>query len=199
MTAASGPASIDRLARSIARCRACRLHEGRTHAVPGEGPPHPEAMLIGEAPGEQEDLLARPFVGPSGRVLDALFQECSLSREDLFITSSVKCRPPKNRNPKTDELATCKATWLDAQISALDPPLVLLLGSVALRCVLGPIGRMKDLHGSVHSYRHRHLLITYHPSAALRFPWARRAMQQDLALLTDMLSSNPSDRASGRE
>jgi DNA polymerase len=98
-----------------------------------------------------------------------------------------------------DELAACKAAWLDTQISALDPPLILLLGAVALGCVLGPLGKMKDLHGSMHSYRDRPVLITYHPSAALRFPWARRAMQQDLAQLSEMLSFDRVDRASGRE
>jgi len=145
-------------------------------------------MLIGEAPGEQEDRLSRPFIGPTRRFFDQLLHDFGLSRDDLFITSSVKCRPPHNRDPKDDELAACRGLWLEKQITALNPEIVVLLGSIAVRCLFGDKGKLKDLHGTTRLYQGRTVLLTYHPTAGMRFPWVRQAMVQDFAFLQSLMT-----------
>jgi DNA polymerase len=147
-------------------------------------------MLVGEAPGEQEDRLGRPFIGPTRRFFDQLLQDFGLSRELLFVTSSVKCRPPSNRDPLDDELATCRANWLDPQIRAVDPAVIVLLGLAAVRSLLGPSGKLRELHGTRHRYDGRELLVSYHPTAGMRFPRVRRAMYEDFALLRNSLSED---------
>ncbi len=179
---------LERLARGIARCRRCRLHLTRTHAVPGEGSSLASVMLIGEAPGEKEDRLKRPFIGATRPFFDTLLRDFKLSREDLFITSSVKCRPPGNRNPRDDELRACRENWLLKQIEVIDPSVLVLLGAIAVRCLYGNCGKLKELHGSTQEYSGRTALITYHPTAGMRFPWIRKAMYDDFARLWDVLS-----------
>jgi uracil-DNA glycosylase len=176
---------LDRLSFRIRRCRRCRLWHGRQHAVPGEGDPHARVMLIGEAPGATEDQLGRPFVGRSGRFLDQILDECALKREAVFITSSVKCRPPSNRPPRADELAMCRQAWLDRQIELVDPRLVVLLGKTPLRQLLGETTSLEGLHGQVRDMGGRRYLITYHPAAAMRFPKIRSLMLRDLRMLRD--------------
>ncbi len=180
--------SLEQLAQSIKHCRACRLHLNRTNAVPGEGPSRPRIMLIGEAPGEQEDRLARPFIGPTRKFFDQLLHDFSLPRGEIFITSSVKCRPPNNRDPKDDELATCRKLWLEKQILSLDPEILVLLGATALRCLFGSSGKLKHLHGTVRQWNSRSTLLTYHPTAGMRFPWIRKSMYEDLARLQSLLA-----------
>jgi DNA polymerase len=143
-------------------------------------------MLIGEAPGEQEDRLARPFIGRTRPYFDQLLREFELPREDLYITSSVKCRPPNNRDPKDDELAACRELWLEKQISALNPRILVLLGATALRCLFGDKGKLKDLHGTTRLYQGRTALLTYHPTAGMRFPRVRKAMVHDFAVLQSL-------------
>jgi DNA polymerase len=180
--------TLAKLARDIARCRKCRLHQTRTHAVPGEGPAGASAMLVGEAPGEREDRLMRPFIGPTRRFFNQLLQDFELSREELFVTSSVKCRPPNNRDPKDDELATCRESWLEPQISVVDPTVLVLLGATALRCLFGPGGKLGELHGTQLEFEGRTVLVTYHPTAGMRFPRVRQAMYRDFARLRPMLA-----------
>ena len=179
---------LDRLAFGIRRCRKCRLCHGRRHAVPGEGDPHARVMLVGEAPGATEDELGRPFVGRSGRFLDQILNECGLERESVFITSSVKCRPPGNRPPRTDELAICRQAWLNRQIELIDPRLIVLLGKTPLSQLLGEAASLIDLHGGIRDMGGRRYLITYHPAAAMRFPRIRSLMQADLKILTELAS-----------
>ena len=102
-------------------CVKCPLHETRTHAVPGEGPVGAAVFFLGEAPGGREDKLGRPFVGPSGRLLESLLETAGLARAEVYITSCVKCRPPNNRTPHTGELDTCQQAWLNRQIELVDP------------------------------------------------------------------------------
>lgn len=176
-------ARLDALHRGICRCRKCLLHASRTHAVPGEGPLDARAMLIGEAPGAEEDRLGLPFRGRSGQFLDELLAGAGLGREEVFITSSVKCRPPGNRRPHADELATCRAAWLVRQMELVHCPRVVLLGATAIRQVLGETGRLDALHGQVRRCDGRDFLLTYHPAAGMRFPAARRAMIADFRAL----------------
>lgn len=138
---------LQRIVRGIRRCRKCPLHASRTHAVPGAGDPHADVMFVGEGPGEAEDQQGRPFVGRSGRFLDEVLPDLDPTRERLFVTSTVKCRPPENRNPRRAECDTCRNAWLDDQSDCVRPKLVVLLGQVALRAVTGDSRRLADLHG----------------------------------------------------
>jgi DNA polymerase len=178
---------LDHMHRRIRRCTACPLHRSRTHAVPGEGDCAARVMFVGEAPGAQEDEVGRPFVGPSGRFLDELLAEYNLRRDAIFITSSVKCRPPGNRPPHAEELAICKQRWLVPQIELINPRVIVLLGAVAVRQVLGWTGELRDLHGRTEQLGGRICAITYHPAAGMRFPDVRRTMRQDFRQFSALL------------
>jgi uracil-DNA glycosylase len=167
----------------IRRCRKCRLCETRRRAVPGEGPADARIMLIGEAPGEKEDAAGTPFLGRSGRFLDELLESSGLERAELYITSSVKCRPPGNRDPRPDERSTCREAWLVEQIALVDPRLLVLTGKVAVRQVLGYRGSLKDLHGRLRQHEGRRVLPTYHPAAGMRFPDIAARMRKDFRMI----------------
>lgn len=147
----------------VRRCQLCDLALSRTLAVPGEGPCPARIMLIGEAPGKEEDLSGRPFVGRAGRLLGQALVSAGLDRSEVFITSIVKCRPPKNRMPKRSEIESCRP-YLEAQMQAVSPDVVCLMGNVACRAVLDVQGIAK-LHGQILQDR---FLVTYHPAAVLR-------------------------------
>ncbi len=170
----------------IERCRKCRLYKNRRHAVPGEGDVSSRIMLIGEAPGEQEDINGRPFCGRAGKFLDEVLQIAGLSRRRLFITSCVKCRPPDNREPRDDEPATCIANWLKPQIELIQPAIVVLLGKVAVKNLSGMKGSMKELHGKTIDKDGRCYFLTYHPAAGMRFPEIRETMKNDFDALVGL-------------
>ncbi len=178
---------LEHLARGIQHCHRCPLHRERRHAVPGEGPADAAVMFVGEAPGEEEDKAGRPFVGRSGRFLDQVLEECGIVRDRLFITSSVKCRPPGNRDPKDLELTTCKHHWLDAQIDILDPGLVVILGRVAMKQLLETAATISSARQGINRVLGRNVLVTYHPTAAMRFPEPRRAFISDMATVGEYL------------
>lgn len=169
-------------------CNACGLCEGRRQAVPGTGHPHAHWMVVGEAPGEQEDQQGEPFVGPSGRLLDAMLAAIGLTREaaeparQVYITNTVKCRPPGNRNPSPQELAAC-APFLQRQLALVKPRMVLALGRFAVQSLLGveePIGRLR---GRVHSLPDgTPVVVSYHPSYLLRQPLEKAKAWADLCL-----------------
>jgi DNA polymerase len=163
----------------IRRCTECRLHESRTHAVAGDGNFRAPVMIIGEAPGAQEDRVGKPFVGRSGEYLDARLDDWEIGRDDVFITSVVKCRPPNNRNPRADERRTCVDLWLHRQIELVDPEIIILIGGVAIEGVLGDTGALRDLHGQERERDGRRYLLTYHPAAAMRFPEPDEKMCED--------------------
>lgn len=173
---------LDSLSRRIRRCVRCRLSVNRTRAVPGEGPAGAKIVFVGKAPGDAEDRQGRPFCGRAGRFLDGLFAEVGFRREDAFITSSVKCRPPGNRAPRKDELDTCRE-WLEQQVDAIQPGVVVLFGRTPLRQALGSKERLADVHGSTGRWRGRPVFLTYHPAAAMRFPLAAKSMREDFAAL----------------
>ncbi len=156
--------NLEDLNNKIISCLLCRLSKSRTNAVPGEGPIDARIMLIGEAPGAEEDLTGRPFVGRAGRLLDRLLKEAEIERSDVFITSVVKCRPPKNRKPKRDEMDICVSTYLRPQMSLIEPKVVGLMGNVASQAVLGKQG-VTSMHGQVFDDK---FLVTFHPAAILR-------------------------------
>jgi uracil-DNA glycosylase family 4 len=122
---------LESLHERIRACTRCKLHAGRTNAVPGEGPARAEVLFIGEGPGFHEDKQGRPFVGAAGKFLEELLDSISLKREDVFITNVVKCRPPANRDPETDEIEACQG-YLDQQIELLRPKMVITLGRFSM-------------------------------------------------------------------
>lgn len=172
----------------IRRCVKCPLHKSRTHAVPGEGPVPANVFFLGEAPGAMEDRKGRPFVGPSGRILVKLLENAGLTREQVYITSCVKCRPPNNRTPHVDELDTCQMSWLNRQIELVDPRVIVLLGRVAINQLLQDEGSLRQRHGRTVQRDGRQYLLTYHPAAAFRVPETRDSMEQDMAGLGKLLA-----------
>ena len=169
------------LHREIERCRRCPLWKTRRNAVPGEGSATAKVMFVGEAPGAREDESGRPFVGRSGDLLTELLAEIGLSRSDVFITSILKSRPPRNRPPTKSEIDACYP-YLQKQFELIAPSVIVLLGSVAVSTVIGP-WKMSNCHGRFYEGVGRVFFMTYHPAAALRFPRAREVMRADFAAL----------------
>ena len=162
----------EELQQSIGECRACGLCAERKQVVPGVGKENARWLFIGEGPGAEEDAQGEPFVGPAGTLLDSMLAAIGLSRDqDVYITNAVKCRPPGNRTPETDELSAC-APYLKRQIALIQPKLIVLLGRVAVHAVLGEDGSLASLRGKTLAYRDRErtipVLVTYHPAYLLR-------------------------------
>lgn len=174
--------TLDSLAKQIRRCTKCPLHASRTKAVPGDGPATAALMIIGEAPGQSEDECGRPFVGLAGRWLTDRLKEAGLDRRDVFITNTVKCRPPGNRTPKRMEVETCTSLYLREQIRLVNPRWILLLGSVAAKALLG-LPTVRAARGRVIVHDGRRYIVAFHPVA----PVARRHVRRDFALLKSEL------------
>src|SRR5919199_2344873 len=178
-------AGLAEIAAEVNRCTACELHKGRTRAVPGEGPVNAEIMFIGEAPGRNEDLQGRPFVGQAGRLLEELLAEIGLTRDDVWIGNVVKCRPPDNRDPRPEEIAAC-AGYLERQIALLNPKVIATLGRYSMeKFFLG--AKITRVHGQAKRQGQRVLIPLYHPAYVLRnmaaMPDAVRDMQKIPRLL----------------
>jgi uracil-DNA glycosylase family 4 len=159
-------ARLEELAAQIRVCTKCPLWESRTLAVPGDGKLSSKVMIIAEAPGREEDESGHPFVGSAGRYLDHVLEGTGLDRSDFFITNTVKCRPPKNRTPKRLEVETCTSNYLFEQIELINPKLIMLLGAVAAKKVLG-VKSINEARGRVINHEGRKYLVGYHP--AVRF------------------------------
>ncbi len=170
---------LESTADTVRSCARCRLHATRANAVPGEGAPRPGVLLLGEAPGRDEDASGRPFVGRAGRILDRALEEAGLSRGAAFITNLVKCRPPGNRTPKADEIDACRP-FLVAQIACLRPAVIVTLGATATRGLLGGGIELKGARGRFVSFNGIPVLPTYHPAAVLYNRNLERALVRDL-------------------
>ncbi len=170
------------LAEQIRVCTKCPLHESRTHAVPGDGKATARVMIVGEAPGRDEDLSGHPFVGASGRFLNEVMEGTGLQREDFFITNTVKCRPPKNRTPRKGEVDTCTSNYLLEQIELVNPELILLLGLVAAKKLLG-IKTIAEARGRVIEHEGRKFLVGYHPAVRYYRDDLAEKVREDFALL----------------
>jgi uracil-DNA glycosylase len=158
----------DTLAARVAVCERCRLCERRTNSVFGVGDRDADWMLIGEAPGENEDKLGEPFVGQAGKLLDSMLHAVALSREDnVFIANVIKCRPPGNRNPELDEVARCEP-YLKRQVELVKPKLIVALGRFAAQSLLKTEASIASLRGRVHDYQGVPVIVTYHPAYLLR-------------------------------
>jgi DNA polymerase len=174
--------ALQQLASACAACRRCGLADGRQQVVVGRGNPRARLLLIGEAPGAQEDLEGLPFVGRSGQLLDRLLQSAGIdSNREAYICNVVKCRPPDNRKPSAAELAACRP-WLEQQIALVDAPLVLLVGASALQGVLGIKGGITSLRGQWMPWQGRWLMPILHPSYLLRNPSERPGSPKALTL-----------------
>jgi len=173
---------LERIAQEIRSCTRCPLHEGRTHAVPGEGPPGAPLLFVGEGPGAEEDQQGRPFVGAAGRLLDRLLASIRIPRERVFITNTVRCRPPGNREPHPEEIASC-LPYLVRQMSVLQPRVVCLLGATATRALLGTREKLSEVRGRALREAGRWWFATYHPAAALRSASLAGTLQEDFRRL----------------
>lgn len=150
----------------IGTCQRCDLGKTRTNVVVGSGNPHARLMLIGEAPGRSEDLGGKPFTGAAGRMLDHLLECAGITRGEIYIANVLKCRPPKNRDPKPAEVKAC-TPWLEAQIDAVDPALIVTMGNFSTRFVLQTSDPISELRGRSFEARGRSVIPTFHPAAAI--------------------------------
>lgn len=157
---------LDDIRAQVEACHACPLCEGRTNVVFGEGDPHARVMIIGEAPGKNEDLQGRPFVGAAGKFLDELLEEAGLVREEVFIANVLKCRPPSNRNPQASEIEAC-APFLREQTQSISPLVIVTLGNFATQFILRTGIGITRLRGTVQRAGRFTVLPVFHPAAAI--------------------------------
>ena len=178
------------LTAEVKDCRKCALHRTRTQAVVGVGRRDAALLVVGEAPGEEEDRQGEPFVGPAGRLLNAMLKSIGFPREQVYIANILKCRPPGNRDPRPDEADAC-ADFLNRQIALIRPKAMLAVGRISAQRLLDtdlPVGRLR---GVVHRYGDSAipLVVTYHPAYLLRTPIAKAKSWQDLCMLLPLLRS----------
>ena len=184
MTEVGRRTALAAIAAEVRVCTNCRLHEGRTRAVPGEGDPDTEVVFVGEGPGFNEDREGRPFIGRAGDLLVKLLGSIGWRREDVFITNVVKCRPPENRDPQPDEIAAC-APYLQRQLEIIDPAVVVTLGRYSMARFM-PGVKISSAHGTVRvadpatGARSALVFAMYHPAAALRTPAIERDSYDDV-------------------
>ena len=178
---------LERVHDEVAVCTACGLHQSRRNAVPGEGPADSEIMFIGEGPGFHEDQQGRPFVGAAGQFLNELLEKNGFRREDVYITNVVKCRPPGNRDPREDEIETCTSQYLQRQIEAINPKVIVTLGRFSMARYF-PNARISGIHGMPRATHGRMIVPMYHPAAALHQPALRRVVEEDFAKLPALIA-----------
>lgn len=174
---------------AMGQCRRCKLHRGAKNLVFGEGSPSARLMFIGEAPGAEEDLQGRPFVGAAGQVLNNLLNKLGVPREEVYITNVVKSRPPENRDPEPDEIEAC-LPFLKMQIAAIRPQVIVTLGKIATQAVLGTKEPITRLRGRWQRHDHIRVMPTFHPSYLLRFPKERLKTWEDMQQVMEYLAEH---------
>lgn len=180
----------DSLRSTVASCTGCALCESRTQTVFGVGDPGADWMIIGEAPGAEEDRRGEPFVGRAGKLLDEMLRAVGQGRDRAFIANILKCRPPNNRDPKPEESAACRG-YLERQIDLVQPRIILAVGRIAAQLLLetdAPVGRLR---GTVHQLDGMPLVVTYHPAYLLRSPSQKRKAWDDLCLAASVVARAP--------
>ncbi|MCL4559641.1 MAG: uracil-DNA glycosylase [Chloroflexi bacterium] len=173
---------LKQVAGEVAVCTKCALHNSRKKAVPGEGPIHAEILFVGEGPGFYENEQGRPFVGAAGQFLDELLSSIHLKRSDVFITNVVKCRPPGNRDPLPDEVSTCTSSYLQRQIEAINPKMVVTLGRYSMGLFLKD-AKISQVHGRMYQVDGRMVVPMFHPAAALHQPALKDSVVADFGRL----------------
>jgi uracil-DNA glycosylase family 4 len=170
-------------------CKRCPLWENRNHLVFGEGDPHAQLMFVGEAPGREEDLQGRPFVGQAGRILTQFLQGIGLSRDEVYIANILKCRPPGNRTPQSQETEAC-LPFLLKQIQAIQPRIICTLGAIATQTLLGQKASITRIRGQSLPWRWGiKLFPTFHPAYLLRNPGQKKRAYQDFLQLKELLEA----------
>ena len=184
----TGEAAWAQLQQEVSQCKKCALCQSRTQTVFGTGARHARLVLIGEAPGANEDRQGEPFVGRAGQLLNRMLQSIGFAREEVYIGNVLKCRPPYNRDPEAEEVAAC-SSYLDRQLALLQPDLIVALGRVAARYLLGLTVPLWQMRGRRYTYSELELplLITYHPAYLLRNPRDKGKAYQDLLAIKHFL------------
>ncbi|MCK5598140.1 uracil-DNA glycosylase [bacterium] len=180
--------NIDQMKELALDCRRCRLYKTRDNVVVGEGPENAKVVFIGEAPGADEDLQGRPFIGRSGKKLRALLQEVGIKESEIYITNIIKCRPPNNRNPQSDEIKACEP-YLHFQLDTIAPRVICTLGTFASQWVLGSKERIGLLRGKVIEKDGMNIIATYHPSFILRNPGMTPNLKNDLEMVKEAVNN----------
>jgi DNA polymerase len=189
---AIGADGFTALRTEVLACTRCRLSEGRTTVVFGEGDRHADLLVVGEAPGHEEDRSGRPFVGPAGQLLDKMLAAVGFRRDEVFICNVLKCRPPQNRDPAADEVAACRP-YLDRQVEFIQPKAICAFGRFAAQTLLMSESSLGRLRGARHDFMGVPVVVTYHPAALLRNAQWKRPAWEDLQLLRRVY-----DEAGGR-
>ncbi|HEX5735029.1 MAG TPA: uracil-DNA glycosylase [Blastocatellia bacterium] len=182
--------SLEAIREDIGECVRCKLHEHRNNIVFGEGNPKAKLVFIGEGPGADEDATGRPFVGRAGQLLDKIIQAIGLKREDVYISNVVKCRPPGNRTPERDEVATCEQ-FLFRQLALIRPQVIVALGSPAFQCILRTKETITRARGEWRDWNGIKVMPTFHPAYLLRSPDKKREAWDDMKKVRDYLNSLP--------
>jgi len=185
--------TLERIRADVGDCTRCRLHRHRSQIVYGVGNPKAELVFIGEGPGQEEDLQGIPFVGRAGRLLTQMIDAMGLKREDVYICNVVMCRPPENRSPEKDEMATC-SPFLLRQLAAIQPKVIVCLGNIAAQTLLGTHKPISHYRGQWFDYRGARLIATYHPAYLLRNPNAKGEVWNDLRKVMAVLGLKPRKR-----
>ncbi len=187
MPVADAAATLSALRDHIGDCTRCKLHTiGRRQVVFGVGNPDAELMFVGEAPGQDEDIQGMPFVGRAGQLLTKIIEAMGLRRDDVYIANVIKCRPPGNRNPEPDEVATCEP-FLFGQIDAIRPSVLVALGTFAAKALLRTNEPISRLRGRAYEYRGVKLVPTFHPAFLLRSPQYKRDTWADMKMVLAIL------------
>lgn len=178
---------LRQVADEVSVCTKCVLHHSRKRAVPGEGPANADILFIGEGPGFHENEQGRPFVGAAGKFLEELLGQVGLRRDQVFITNVVKCRPPANRDPQPDEVETCTSNYLDRQIQAINPKVIVTLGRYSMGLFI-PNAKISSIHGQAMQIKGRLVVPMYHPAAALHQASLKPVVEHDFAKLPDLIA-----------
>ncbi|RMF92311.1 MAG: uracil-DNA glycosylase [Candidatus Schekmanbacteria bacterium] len=173
---------LDELRSTIGECIECRLHKERTNLVFGDGNPEAKIMFVGEAPGRDEDIQGKPFVGRAGKLLTDMIKAMGFKREEVYIANIIKCRPPQNRNPIKDEIEMCEP-YLRKQIEIIKPKIIIALGTFAAQTLLKSEEKISQLRGKFAYYEDIKLLPTYHPAFLLRNPQKKKESWSDLKMV----------------
>jgi uracil-DNA glycosylase family 4 len=177
--------TLEQLDEAVHSCTLCSLHQGRTHAVPGEGPANADIMFIGEGPGFHEDRQGRPFVGAAGKFLEELLASIGLTREQVYIANVIKCRPPGNRDPLPNELSAC-APYLERQVELIKPKVIVTLGRFSMYRYF-PGASISKIHGQPKRVGNVLVVPMFHPAAALHQPQWRPLVEADFKRLPDLI------------
>lgn len=186
---------LQEIASEISACEKCGLCRGRNKSVPGEGNLNPKILFIGEGPGRNEDIQGRPFVGQAGQVLEDALASINLKRSDVFITNVVKCRPPDNRDPLPEEITACNG-YLDRQIEALNPQVIVTLGRFSMAKFF-PGQKISAIHGRAKPGRKRLYIAMFHPAAALRSPKTMEEFRADFKKIPMIIAEAERRAAAG--